>query len=134
MAPIEIIHLNQGEIPMILILVVPLVIRLVLSIRGLALDNLSFVDLNYHFGSIFRWCMDLFGGIKGTSAQLEIPSILMNIFKQVVIDPDLAHTTNSGVLTTVNETIPTMVVLLVYAAFTVINYVVSFTVIRRKDV
>ena len=120
---------------MIIVLVLPLVVRLVLSIKGGAgLDKLGFVDLNYHFGSIFRWCTEFTGGIKGTSGQLEIPTLLMNIFTQKAIDPDIAHTTNSGVLTTVNNAVPVVVLIAVYGALTVINYVASFAIIRRKDV
>ena len=120
---------------MIIVLVLPLVVRLVLSLKGGAgLDKLSFVDLNYHFGSLFRWCTEFTGGIKGTSNQLEIPTLLMNIFTQKAIDPDIAHTTNSGVLTTINNAVPATVLLIVYGALTVINYVASFAIIRRKDV
>ncbi len=120
---------------MIVVLVLPLVVRLVLSLRGGAgLDKISFLDLNYHFGSMFRWCTDFFGGIKGTSAQLELPAILMNIFKQTAVDPDIAHTMDSGVLTTVNNSIPVTVLLAVYGALTVINYAAGFAIIRRKDV
>ena len=119
----------------ILVLVLPLVVRLVLSIRGsFSLDALGYVDLNYHFGSIFRWCMESFGGINGTAGQLEIPTMLMNIFRQTPIDPDLAHSPNSGVITTVNNMIPAGIVLTVYLALTVINYTASFAIIRRKDV
>ena len=120
---------------MILILVLPLVVRLVLSLRGGAgLDKLSFVDLNYHFGSMFRWCTEFFGGIKGTSGQLEIPTLLMNIFKQTAIDPDISRVMNGSVLTEVNDTIPVTVLLAVYGALTVINYAAGFAIIRRKDV
>jgi ABC-type transport system involved in multi-copper enzyme maturation permease subunit len=120
---------------MIIVLALPLVIRLVLSLKGGAgLDKLAFVDLNYHFGSIFRWCTEFFGGIKGTSGQLEIPTLLMNMFKQTTIDPDIAHVQNNAVLTTVNDTIPVAALLAVYGALTVINYVAGFAIIRRKDV
>ena len=120
---------------MIVVLVLPLVVRLVLSLRGGAgLDKISFLDLNYHFGSMFRWCTDFFGGIKGTSGQLEIPTLLMNIFRQTAMDADIAHAQNAGVLTTVNNTIPVTVLLAFYGALTVINYAAGFAIIRRKDV
>ncbi len=131
----RIIALLPMLLVIILVLVLPLVVRLVLSIRGsFSLDALGYVDLNYHFGSIFRWCMEPFGGINGTAGQLEIPTMLMNIFRQTPIDPDLAHSPNSGVITTVNNMIPAGIVLTVYLALTVINYTASFAIIRRKDV
>ena len=131
----RVIALLPMLVVMIIVLVLPLVVRLVLSLKGGAgLDKLSFVDLNYHFGSLFRWCTEFSGGIKGTSNQLEIPTLLMNIFTQKAIDPDIAHTTNSGVLTTINNAVPATVLLIVYGALTVINYVASFAIIRRKDV
>ncbi|MBO4862709.1 MAG: ABC transporter permease subunit [Firmicutes bacterium] len=131
----RIIALLPMLLVMIVVLVLPLVVRLVLSLRGGAgLDKLAFVDLNYHFGSMFRWCTEFFGGIKGTSGQLEIPTLLMNMFKQTAIDPDIAHQTNGAVLTTVNDTIPVTVLLGVYGALTLINYAAGFAIIRRKDV
>ena len=56
------------------------------------------------------------------------------MFRQTPIDPDLAHSPNSGVITTVNNMIPAGIVLTVYLALTVINYTASFAIIRRKDV
>ena len=135
MVPVDGVGLVPVVVDAVDLLVLPLVVRLVLSLRGGAgLDKLAFVDLNYHFGSMFRWCTEFFGGIKGTSGQLEIPTLLMNMFKQTAIDPDIAHQTNGAVLTTVNDTIPVTVLLGVYGALTVANYAASFAIIRRKDV
>ncbi|MBR5731120.1 MAG: ABC transporter permease subunit, partial [Firmicutes bacterium] len=131
----RIIALLPMLLVIILVLVLPLVVRLVMALRGsINLDALGYVDLNYHFGSIFRWCMDFFGGINGTAGQLEIPTMLMNIFRQTSIDPDIAHSTISGVITTVNNMIPAVVLVTAYGVLTVINYVASFAIIRRKDV
>ena len=119
----------------VIVLVLPLVLRLVMSLRQAgSADTLSIVDLNYHFGSIFKWCVSFCGGIFGSSGQLEMPALLMNIFRQVKIDPDIARSLNAGVLTADNEYIPTAVILAVYLGLTVVNYIASFAIIRRKDV
>ena len=119
---------------MILVLILPLVLRIIMMIRGGQSSIITYIDPNYHFGSIFKWCMDLCGGIQGTSEQLELPTILMNIYKQVSIDRDLSRTNLSGTITLDNTAVPVMLLLTVYGALTVINYLVSFLIIRRKDV
>ena len=117
-----------------LVLIVPVVLRIVLMLKNIDPTKLGYVDLNYHFGSIFRWCMDLCGGITGTSGQLEVPTLLMNIFKQTSIDRDLTRTYDYGFITTNNNTVPVMILLCVYGGLTVINYLASFAIIRKKDV
>ena len=119
---------------MIIVLVLPMVLRIILMLRGSISTTLSYVDLNYHFGSLFKWCMGFCGGINGTSEQLELPTILMNIYKQASIDRDLSRTYEWGSITMDNKTVPVFILLCVYGALTVINYLASFTIIRRKDV
>ena len=119
----------------VLILGVPLVLRLIISLRGeQSAGVLSYLDPNYHFGSMFRWCMDLCGGIHGSSTQLSLAAMLMNIFKQVPIDADLVRGTGGGTITMVNELIKAEIILGAYGAFTVINYLASFLIIRKKNV
>ncbi len=119
---------------MILVLVLPMILRIIMALRGNQNSILSIIDPNYHFGSMFRWCMDLCGGIHGTSGQLELPSILLNIYKQVAIDTDLSRSYQGGAITKVNDTVPVMMLLGIYGALTLINYIASFVIIRRKDV
>ncbi len=120
----------------IAVLAIPVIIRFVLEMtgrEGYPSDLLYIADLNYHFGSLFHWCCDLCGGIKGTSSQLTIPSMLMNIFTSFKLDPDITHKMNTTMIMT-NNFIPKMVLLAVYGALTIVNYLISFVLISRKDV
>jgi len=119
----------------VLILGVPLVLRIIMSIRGGQPNSvMSLIDPNYHFGSMFRWCMDLCGGIHGTSNQLDLAAMLMNIFKQLPIDQDIARDFGAGSIAVVNNTVPVNIILAVYLGIAVVNYLASFLIIRRKDV
>lgn len=120
----------------IMVLGLPIIVRITLALaRGGSVGTRVYaIDMNYHFGSMFRWCCDLFGGIHGTSNQLEIPTILMNIFNSVAIDADLARTDSRMNLTVANEVIPAIYILIVYVLLTCINYVSSFIIIRKKNV
>ena len=119
---------------MILVLVLPMILRIIMMLGGKQSNWMPFADLNYHFGSIYKWCLDLFGGIHGTSEQLELPTILLNIYKQTNVDRDLSRTFEYGVITTNNMAVPVNILLCVYGGLAVILYILSFAIIRRKDV
>lgn len=121
----------------IAILAIPVIIRIVLEITGKGgypSDLFYLADVNYHFGSLFHWCCDLCGGINGTSSVLQIPTMLMSIFKSVSIDPDVVRKANGGSMIMTNNVIPKMALLGAYGILTAVNYVLSFILISRKDV
>lgn len=120
----------------ICILGVPVIVRVVMLIsRKPALPAIvNYIDVNYHFGSILKWCCSLFGGIHGTSGQLEIPSILLNIFTSTSVDQDIIRAYGGPSLITENNAIPMLTLVIIYCVLTVVNYVGSFTIISRKDV
>lgn len=120
----------------IMILGLPIIVRITMELSGNGgmASKVYAVDMNYHFGSMFRWCCDLFGGIHGTSNQLDITSILMNTFSTMTIDMDLTRSDSSSSLTVANEVIPAIYILIVYLLLICINYVSSFIIIRKKNV
>lgn len=121
----------------ILILALPIIMRIVIMISGNGGGSrqiLNLVDLNYHFGLLFKWCCDLFGGLNGTSQQLEPLSILMNLFTTARVDADLVRTTSWESLTIANNSLPVIGVLLFYVMLSIINYVSSLLIINNKDV
>ena len=120
----------------IAVLAIPVIVRIVLGMTGreeYPSDLFYLADLNYQFGSLFHWCCNLCGGINGTSGQLSIPAALLNIFKSFKLDPDITHKMNTTMIMT-NNFIPKTVLLGVYGALTVINYLLSFVLMSRKDV
>lgn len=121
---------------MILVLGLPVIIRVVSMGmgRGGASGILAYADLNYHFGCIYKWCLDFCGGIHGNSGILELPTMLLNIFKQFTVDKDITRTQNYNVLTVENDLLRPLTVVTVYAGLTLFNYITSFLVMRRKDV
>ena len=122
---------------MICILALPVIVRVVLMFsnqEGYPSPLLYGIDVNYHFGSLFKWCCDFCGGINGTSSQLDMPALLLNIFHSIDVDRDLTHTNQTTALLLQNNIIPVTILLIVYGALTVFNYLSSFVLISRKDV
>ena len=122
---------------MICILALPVIIRVVLMFSnqdGYPSPLLYGVDVNYHFGSLFKWCCDFCGGINGTSSQLNMPALLLNIFKSMDIDRDITRVRQTSSMLLQNNIIPVTVLLIVYGGLTVFNFVSSFALISRKDV
>ena len=122
---------------MICILALPVIIRVVLMFSnqdGYPSPLLYGVDVNYHFGSLFKWCCDFCGGINGTSSQLDMPALLLNIFKSMDIDRDITRVRQTSSMLLQNNIIPVTVLLIVYGGLTVFNFVSSFALISRKDV
>lgn len=119
----------------IAIMAIPVIVRVVLMIanKSYPSDLLYYADVNYHFGSLFRWCCDFYGGIKGTTSQLQMPTILMGIFQEVALDKDVTHVQNSAMMLA-NNVIPKLVIVIMYGVLTVFNYAASFSIISRKDV
>jgi hypothetical protein len=119
----------------IAITAIPVIVRVVLMIanKSYPSDLLYYADVNYHFGSLFRWCCDFYGGIKGTTSQLQMPTILMGIFQEVALDKDVTHVQNSAMMLA-NNVIPKLVIVIMYGVLTVFNYAASFSIISRKDV
>ncbi len=121
---------------MVMVLGLPIILRIMMAwtIGGSMSARIYPIDLNYHFGSMFRWCCELFGGIHGTSNQLEIPTLLMNIFNTATIDNDLVRASTTSNMVVVNDIIPAGYILTVYLLLGCINYVSSFIIIRKKNV
>ncbi len=117
-------------------LALPIILRITIMIArgGESPWILNLIDLNYHFSLIFNWCCDLFGGIKGTTNQLEPLTLLMNLFNSVRVDMDLTRTNVYQSMTLMNKAIPQLAILLVYVILGVINYLASLLIINNKNV
>ena len=113
----------------------PIVMRVVMSFASVQMDPVvAFIDLNYHFSSIFKWCCNLCGGIHGTSNQMEALAFLTNMFESKVIDTDLTREASRAAMMVDNNSIPAIGILAVYGLLICINYLSSFILIRKKDV
>jgi ABC-type transport system involved in multi-copper enzyme maturation permease subunit len=92
-------------------------------------------DLNYHFASIFNWCLNLHGGITGTTDQLQVVSLLMNTFSAVNIDPDfLGVGEYSNTYYLPNLQLLPWAVTLVYLAISGGCLAGSFAIFKKKDI
>ncbi len=122
---------------LVMILMLPSVLRLTISLTG----NISYegnklylVDMNYHFAQIFSWCLKPYGGISGTSGQLEVLSVLTNLYTYLPIDRDVAHTQYMNSIMLPNNMLSMNLLVIVYLVLTAVNYLGSFAIISRKDV
>ena len=122
---------------LVMILMLPIVFRLTISLTGTISyegKRLYLVDMNYHFAQIFSWCLKPFGGITGTSSQLETMSMLTNLYSYLPIDRDIAHTQYMNSLMLPNNMLSMNLLVIVYLVLTAVNYLGSFAIISRKDV
>ena len=117
----------------IMVLALPIIIRASRMIFG-SEENMLFniIDMNYHFSSIFKWCIDLCGGISGRSGELEVLQILMNLYKYEIADIDVVREFNTVLVE--NRTLPALGILIVYLGLSIANYTGSYLIIKRKDV
>ena len=92
------------------------------------------MDMNYHFAQIFSWCLKPFGGISATSGQLEVLSVLTNLYTYLPIDRDVAHTQYMNSIMLPNNMLSMNLLVIVYLVLTAVNYLGSFAIISRKDV
>lgn len=119
----------------IMVLALPIIVRVTSMIASRQVASLpAFLDLNYHFGQLFRWCCELKGPISGTSGQLDTMTILMNIFTSSVTDVDLSRGQEFNNIMIPNDTLKPQLILTTYLIISVVCYVTSFMIIRRKDV
>ncbi len=118
----------------LLILALPVILRVVVMISGKEIPwYLNFLDLNYHFALMFKWCCELFGPVGGSGSQLEILSILMNLFTSKRVDMDIIRQWG-GSLYAANDALPSLAVLMVYMILGLINYLGSVLIINNKNV
>ncbi len=126
-------------LPMLLLIIMTLGLPIILRVTGMISGEQAFslpapVDFNYHFGLMFRWCCDRFGGINGTSNQLDIVAILMNIMHSEVIDGDLTRSMEQITIMKANNALSASVVTAVYMIISLLAYAGSFLIIRKKNV
>ena len=119
----------------IVVLALPVIIRVVSSLAGSQFAGLPpYLDLNYHFGQLFRWCCELKGPITVSSGQLSSMTILMNLFTANPVDFDLTRGMEYGSRMVANNVIQPNLVLMIYLIISALGYLASFLIIRRKDV
>lgn len=117
-----------------LVLALPIIVRIVVGFSGRETPwNVNLVDLNYHFGMIFKWCCERCGDFTAKNNYMEIVGMLMNVFKSQSLDQDITRDYGNYIYTA-NETLPAMGVLLVYLVLGMINYLASILVINNKNV
>ena len=118
----------------LLILAVPIIFRVVFTFSGRSMPGiLNLFDLNYHFGSMFRWCCQLCGPFSGSNSQKEVASLLMNTFISQAIDRDILRNYGNSMYT-INDTLPALAIVLVYMILGFINYIASILVMNNKNV
>ena len=109
--------------------------RLISGLSGKSLSALiSLVDVNYHFGLIFKFYMNMFGGIYGKTERLEILAYLTNMFSSTRVDKDFIRESYSSSYVTDNNTLNMYAVTLTYLILSALIYVGSFAIIKKKDV
>ncbi|MGN1399753.1 MAG: ABC transporter permease subunit [Erysipelotrichaceae bacterium] len=89
------------------------------------------IDINYHFGLLFRQCIDLFGKSIPESASL---GYFTNIFISSFSDCDITRSTWPSSVLTVNRSLSSIAVLVFYLILSAILIAVSYKIIQRKDV
>ena len=113
---------------MVIILGIPIVGRMITDTSQIAI-----VDLNYHFGSMFLWCLERCGEVTGDSSTMQVFMILTNALKVVAEDNDITHGNDVRMIVK-NNAIPVLVLLLGYVSLSVINYLGSILIIRKKNI
>ncbi len=121
-------------LPMLAIMLLGLFIPIVIRMFYYGNSIITYFDLNYHFGQIFKWCLDFSGGVNGTTSQLEIFGTLTNAFTSLSIDRDFTLSTYTYSMMSANNFIPAVYVVILYIVISIVNYFASFMIIARKDV
>lgn len=93
------------------------------------------IDINYHFGTMYRFCIERCGEIKGTSEYLTLFSYFTNMFSSVSADTDITLTEawqSTNLIKT--DALPVSFILAGYAVLTAFNYLMSFRLFKKKNV
>ena len=113
---------------MIVVLGIPIVARMI-SGSG----SMGIFDMNYHFGSMYLWCLERCGPVTGDYGTMQIFMILTNALDVVYEDIDITH--GNMVQTIVkNNTISVLLLLVAYVLISAANYAGSFLIIRKKNI
>ncbi len=91
---------------------------------------IALVDFNYHFALIFKMCVESVDKISGS----QIIGVLTNLFGSVVLDPDVARQEWGMTMYVENTMFSSYAVLAAYLAASLMAYVGSFVIIRKKDI
>lgn len=95
----------------------------------------NLIDVNYHLSTIFRWCVELGGKIKGTRSNLTMLSYFTKMFVKADVDPDLIEGGTYMRSTVIPANfIPAGYILAAYGILTAVNFLLSFRLFRRKNV
>ncbi|HPX32285.1 MAG TPA: ABC transporter permease subunit [Erysipelotrichaceae bacterium] len=91
---------------------------------------LNYVDLNYHFGLIFKFFVDLVSPIKPN----RLIGYLTNLFTDYRLDPDVIRQEWGGRILLANNYLSTTVVMIFYSLLALVSYILSFVIIKKKDI
>ncbi|NLZ75149.1 MAG: ABC transporter permease subunit [Erysipelotrichia bacterium] len=92
--------------------------------------TLYYVDMNYHFGLIFKFFVELVDPIKPN----RIIGYLTNLFTDYKLDPDVTRQEWGGRILLANNYLSATVVMLFYSIISLVSYVMSFVIIKKKDI
>ncbi len=127
-------------LPMLILMIVILgvfpIIRSISSLTGTASGGTAvWYDLNYHFASIFNFCLNLGGGLHGTTSQLQTTALLMNLFTAAKVDPDMGGQIYSNVTYYIaNNSLLPALALLIYLAVSTGCFAGALVLFKKKDV
>ena len=89
------------------------------------------IDINYHFGLIFKQCVEVFGK---SIPQSEALGYFTNIFVNVFSDCDITRMSCPKQVLTDNQTLSMMAVMAIYIVLSALMLLLSYRIIKRKDV
>jgi len=102
-----------------------------------AANRMYLYDINYHFATLFSACLDMCGGIKGSTNQLTTVAVLLNTFTSAPMDTDIAsaEALNTGMSYMIrNHQVSTWAVTFLYLAAGAGGAIGSLSLFRKKDV
>lgn len=107
-----------------------------LTISGIYSNRIIYyLDINYHFGTIYRYCIEMVDSIKGDSEYLTLFSYFTNMFMMAPLDGDITLSPSyENTTLLLSDYIPSVVIFVGYAVLTVTNYLVSFRLFKKKNV
>ncbi|MGI6607583.1 MAG: ABC transporter permease [Erysipelotrichaceae bacterium] len=91
---------------------------------------IKYFDLNYHFSLIFKSCVEMVETIKPNRTL----TYLMNLFSIKNMDSDVTRIEWGLPILSANNSLSVIPLLLLYGVITVVSYVSSFAIIRKKDI
>jgi len=105
--------------------------RIFADLLGSKVGPLSeYIDLNYHFATIFRYCISY----KGVLANSELMAYLTNLCTLLPLDWDVVRETGGARVLLENNSLSALAVLVAYGAVAAVMYIGSFAVLKKKDI